>query len=87
MRRYKIIYLSVTPHSLGSMEYGWMTTLNPIRFCWSIQGKADTLVFMLKDIRLRLKLGIKCRGQCYDGAANMSGSGSGTAVQILKEET
>ena len=28
-----------------------------------------------------------CRGQCYDGAANMSGSKSGVAMQFRSEET
>ena len=49
--------------------------------------KADTIVFVLKDVILRLNLSINlCRGQCYDCAANMAGSRRGAAVQILQEE-
>lgn len=49
--------------------------------------KADTLVAVLKDVLLRLGLPLgDCRGQCYDGAANMAGAKSGVATQILQEE-
>ena len=50
--------------------------------------KADTIVFVLKDVILRLNLSInQSRGQCYDVAANMAGSRCGAAVQILQEES
>ncbi len=43
---------------------------------------------LIKDVLLRLGLPInKCRGQCYDGASNMSGSKHGVAKQILDDET
>ena len=33
---------------------------------------ADSLVSMIKDVPLRMNLQLNnCRGQCYDGAANM----------------
>lgn len=49
--------------------------------------KADTITQVLKDVLIRLNLSINdCRGQCYDGAANMSGAKSGVSTQILKEE-
>ena len=45
---------------------------------------ADTLVHA---ILLRMSLSVsQCRGQCYDGASNMSGKKSGVATQILSEE-
>ena len=34
---------------------------------------------------MKVKLS-ECRGQCYDGASNMSGSGNGVATQIMAEE-
>ena len=48
---------------------------------------ADTIVIALKDCLLRMSLPLKrCRGQCYDGAANMAGYKRGVATQILTEE-
>lgn len=35
---------------------------------------ANTILGVIKDTLLRLNLGFsRCRGQCYDGASNMSG--------------
>lgn len=49
---------------------------------------AETLVKILKDVLLRFQLPIhRCRGQAYDGAANMSGIHSGVAAQILQQES
>ena len=49
--------------------------------------KADVLVQVLKDTLLRMNLPLAhCRGQCYDGAANMAGARNGVATQILHEE-
>jgi hypothetical protein len=46
-----------------------------------------TLTALIKDVLLRSNMQIeKCRGQCYDGAANMSGGISGVATRILTEE-
>jgi len=46
--------------------------------------KASTLIDVVKDTFLRLNLSFaKVRGQCYDGASNMSGSRSGVAKLIL----
>ena len=48
---------------------------------------ANSLVRAIKDCLLRLGLQISCcRGQCYDGASNMSGSKNGVATQICSEE-
>jgi len=41
------------------------------------------LVSVLKDVLLRLNLSLtNCRGQYYDGAANMAGIRTGVATQI-----
>ena len=46
--------------------------------------QSSTLVGVVKDVFLRLNLSFaKVRGQCYDGASNMSGTRSGVAKQIL----
>ena len=44
---------------------------------------SDTLVSAIKDtiVRLNVKL-TDCRGQCYVGASNMSGSRRDVAAQI-----
>ena len=48
---------------------------------------ADSLVHTIKDVLLRMKLKLfECRGQCYDGASNTSGSRNGVAAQIIAEE-
>ena len=48
---------------------------------------ADVLVAALKDVLLRLNLSLaNCRGQCYDGAANMAGIRTGVATQISEYE-
>ena len=50
--------------------------------------QADTLVAVLKETMLRMNLPIQyCRGQCYDGAANMARAKSGMAAQITVEES
>ena len=48
---------------------------------------ADSLVHAIKDTLVRMSLSLSaCRGQCYDGASNMSGSKNGVSTQILAEE-
>ena len=47
---------------------------------------ADSIVQVLNDVLLRMNLDVKdSRGQCYDGAATMSGKGSGVATQLKLE--
>ena len=42
--------------------------------------EASSLVAVVKDTLLRLNLSLdRARGQCYDGASNMSGCRSGVA--------
>ena len=49
--------------------------------------KSNTVVAVIKDILLRLNLRLsRCRGQCYDGASNMTGKKNGVATEILKLE-
>ena len=49
--------------------------------------KSNTVVAVIKDILLRLNFGLsRCRGQCYDGASNMTGKKNGVATEILKLE-
>ena len=49
--------------------------------------KSDEMVAMIRDVLLRLNLSLnKCRGQCYDGARNMSGNLNGVATQIQRDE-
>ena len=48
---------------------------------------AVELVVILKDVLLRMNLNIThCRGQCYDGAANMCGARNGIATRFSREE-
>ena len=57
------------------------------RVHWPIKISADSLVQVIKDVLLRMNLTLnKARGQCYDGAANMSGAKSGVAKQLTDEE-
>ena len=49
---------------------------------------SDMLVCVIIDVLLRLGLEIEdCRGQCYDGAAFMSGVRNGVATQIKRENS
>ena len=48
---------------------------------------ANTIVGAIKDTLMRFNLNMsRCRGQCYDGASNMSGTKNGVKTQLLKEE-
>lgn len=47
---------------------------------------ANTIATMIQDCLVRFSLPItQCRGQAYDGAANMSGHVSGVAARLQKE--
>ena len=51
------------------------------------ETSADTITTALSDVLCRMDLSISnCRGQCYDGASNMSGVRRGGATQFLTEE-
>ena len=48
---------------------------------------ANTLTETIEDSLLRMNLSLKnCRGQCYDGASNMTGVKKGVASQIISKE-
>ena len=48
---------------------------------------AETIYTAVNDVLLRLNLSIsKLRGQCYDGAATMSGCKSGVAKRVSADE-
>ena len=50
--------------------------------------ESPSLVSIIKDVLLRMNLKLKyCRGQCYDGASNMTGVRNGVAKQLTDEET
>ena len=49
---------------------------------------ANTIVQALRDCLVRMNLQWnRCRGQCYDGAANMAGHKNGVAMQIFSVES
>ncbi|XP_065191926.1 zinc finger MYM-type protein 1-like [Sycon ciliatum] len=49
---------------------------------------ANTLFSAIKDVLLRMNLSWKkCRGQCFDGASNMSGARNGVASKVIAEES
>ena len=49
---------------------------------------AKSLVASIKDVLLRMALPLSnCRGQCYDGASNMSGAKGGVAAQLTAIES
>lgn len=48
--------------------------------------KADTIATVIKDLLLRCNLPLNmCRGQAYDGAANMQGKRAGVAARIKND--
>eukprot|EP00795_Rhopilema_esculentum_P006479 gene6479-11932_t len=48
---------------------------------------SDALFTILEDVLLRMQLDItKCRGQCYDGAANVSGHVTVTAQGLYRQK-
>lgn len=50
--------------------------------------KSKDLFLIIKDVLLRFNLNLKeCRGQCYDGAAAMSGDIAGLQKLVLQEES
>ena len=51
------------------------------------ETNADQLTCLIKDVLIRSNLPLyNCRGQCYDGAANMSGRRTGVATKIQQVE-
>lgn len=74
------IYLRVVSLDLVASEHF-------LGFYSTSSTKAETLFDIIKDVLLRFNLHIsKMRGQCYDGAANVSGKISGLQRRIQEEE-
>lgn len=74
------IYFRVVSSDLIASEYfmGFYSTSNT---------KAKTLFDIIKDILVRFDIPLsKLRGQCYDGASNVSGKISGLQKRIKEEE-
>ena len=52
-----------------------------------LQDRILSLASAIKDVLLRMSLSLSnCRGQCHDGASNMTGSRNGVAAQLKEEE-
>ena len=50
--------------------------------------KSSSIVRVLKDVIIRMNVAMSdCRGQCFDGAANMAGIRNGVATQLRAEES
>lgn len=48
---------------------------------------AACLEHAITDTLLRMEVSLsRCRGQCYDGASNVSGSKNGVATKLLMKE-
>ena len=60
---------------------------DPIGLCRVPNTTAETLFKVIKDLLIRCSLPLAlCRGQAYDGAANMQGKRTGVATRILSEQ-
>ena len=58
-----------------------------IGFYQTASTTGDALFNLFKDVLLRLSLPVKnCRGQCYDGASNMSGIRNGLQARVKELE-
>ena len=60
---------------------------DPIRLCRVPDTKAETWFKVIKDILIQCNLPLAlCRGQAYDGAANMQGRRTGVAMRFKNEQ-
>ena len=60
---------------------------DPVELIDVPKTNAETLTALIKDCLIRFSLPLsQCRGQAYDGAANMSGHVSGVAARIQEAE-
>ncbi|XP_048732510.2 zinc finger MYM-type protein 1-like [Ostrea edulis] len=58
-----------------------------IGLCMVPSINATTLTNVILDTLMRMNISLnKCRGQCYDGASNMSGAKKGVAANITRKE-
>ena len=59
---------------------------DPVELIETTDTTGETLAAILKDLMIRMQLPLKnCRGQAYDGAANMAGKNKGVAARIQRE--
>ncbi|CAH0547302.1 unnamed protein product [Brassicogethes aeneus] len=74
-----IYFRIVSPNFVASEFFmGFYSTINT---------KSETLFDIVKDVLIRFNIPLlKLRGQCYDGAANVSGKISGLQQRLLEEE-
>jgi hypothetical protein len=71
---------------MSSVLAGFRRSLLPSGYYETAATYAKTLLQTIKDVILRSSLPITdCRGQCYDGAMNMSGHRAGVQALILNE--
>ncbi|XP_033225983.1 zinc finger MYM-type protein 1-like [Belonocnema kinseyi] len=74
------IFYQVVSSDLIASEYF-------MEFYSTASTKSKTLIDIAKDVHVRFDLPLsKLRGQCYDGAANVSGTISGLQQRIKEEE-
>jgi len=58
---------------------------DPIELFYLPASSADIICTGIKDVLVSCKLPSQCRGQAYDGAANMYGHRRGVATLINRE--
>ena len=66
-------------------KWSAMRAFNKIKCHWRAMKEIYNQGCVDKIAALSLSLN-ECRGQCYDGASNMSGNNSGVAVKIQEEQ-
>ena len=60
---------------------------DPVGLCRVPDTKAETLFKVITDLLIRCDLPLAlCRGQAYDGAANMQGKRTGVAARVLQQQ-
>ena len=60
---------------------------DPVGLCRVPDTKAETLFKVITDLLIRCDLPLAmCRGQAYDGTANMLGSRTGVATRIMRKQ-
>lgn len=72
---------------IRSVNDNFTLTKDFIGSCRTESIASSSLVRIIKDVLLCMNLKLKyCRGQCYDGASNMTGTRSGAAKQLTDED-
>jgi len=75
-------------NSLPSICTGWIPNYKTTLGLYAMDAiGANSPAFSIKDVLLRMNLPLSnCRGQCYDGASNMSGIRGGVSTQLTATE-